>query len=137
VWTALFVAGIFWFTPVNRWPTDFSKELFPLAMVHRHAEELARARVFTPDQWADYLIYVNYPRQRVFIDGRSDYYGEEIGKAYLAIVEGRPKWRELFHQYSFDTVLCPPDLALVSLLKVSPEWRLVDQDKDSVLFVKN
>ena len=136
VWTALFIAGIFWFTPANRWPVDFSKEYFPLSMIHRHAGELAQARVFTLDQWADYLIYANYPRQRVFIDGRSDYYGEEIGKAYLAIIEGRPQWRDLFNQYGFDTVLCPPDLSLVTALKSSPEWRIVDQDKDSVLLVK-
>ncbi|HYL79007.1 MAG TPA: hypothetical protein VEU96_32755 [Bryobacteraceae bacterium] len=137
VWAALFVVGIFLFTPANRWPGDFSKEMFPLALMHRHAGELAAARVFAPDQWADYLIYLNYPRQRVFIDGRSDYYGEEIGKAYLAIIDGRPKWRELFQQYSFDMVLCPPDLALVSLLRASPEWHILDQDKDAVLFVKD
>jgi hypothetical protein len=137
VWTLLFAAGILLFTPASRWPTDFSKETFPLAMLHRHAGEFAAARVFTLDQWGDYLIYLNYPRQKVFIDGRSDYYGEEIGKAYLAIYEGRPKWRELMGQYAFDMVLCPPDLPLVSLLKLSPDWRMVDQDKESVLFVKN
>jgi hypothetical protein len=136
VWAPLFVVGILWFYPANRWPTDFSKETFPLTMLHRHAAEFAGARVFTLDQWADYLIYANYPRQRVFIDGRSDYYGEEIGKAYLTMYEGRPKWNELLNQYSFNMVLFPPDLPLVSLLKLSPDWRLADQDKDSVLFVK-
>jgi len=136
IWTALFVVGIFLFTPASRWPSDFSKEMFPLDMVHRHAKELAQARVFTLDQWADYLLYVNYPRQRVFIDGRSDFYGEEIGKAYLAMIEGRPKWHDLFTQYGFDTVLCPPDLSLITVLEASPEWRIVDRDKDSVLFVK-
>ena len=135
-WTPLFVLAILWFTPANRWPTDFSKETFPLTMLHRHAAEFSNARVFTLDQWADYLIYANYPRQRVFIDGRSDYYGEDIGKAYLSMYEGRPKWNELLNQYSFNMVLFPPDLPLVSLLKVSPDWRLTDQDKDSVLFVK-
>lgn len=135
-WTPLFVLGILWFAPANRWPTDFSKETFPLVMLHRHAAEFANARVFTLDQWADYLIYANYPRQRVFIDGRSDYYGEEIGKAYLAMYEGQPKWHELLDRYSFSMVLFPPDLPLVSLLKLSPDWRLADQDKDCVLFVR-
>ena len=37
--------GVFLFTPQNRWPSDFSKETFPLAMLHRHAAELAQARV--------------------------------------------------------------------------------------------
>ena len=137
LWTPLFIGGILLFTPQSRWPSDFSRETFPLAMLHGHADELARARVFTFDQWADYLIYENYPRQRVFLDGRSDYYGEEIGKAYLAILEVRPKWRELLAKYAFDTVLCPPDLPLVALLKTNPDWRIVDQDAESILFVKN
>lgn len=137
LWTPLFVAGVFLLTPANRWPSDFSKETFPLAMLHRHAAELAQARVFTPDQWADYLIYQNYPKQRVFLDGRSDYYGEEIGKAYLTMLEARPQWRELLMKYRFDTVLCPPDWPLASLLKTNPDWRIADQNADSVLFVKN
>ncbi len=33
------------------------------------------AHIFTFDQWGDYLIYRLYPRTRVFIDGRSDFYG--------------------------------------------------------------
>ena len=129
--------GVFLFTPANHWPTDFSKEMFPLGMMHRHASELAEARVFTPDQWADYLIYQNYPIQRVFLDGRSDYYGEEIGKAYLAMLEARPEWRELLARYRFNAVLCPPDWPLASLLKTDSGWSIKDQDKDSVLFVKN
>ena len=53
------------------------------------------------------------------------------------MLEARPKWRELLMKYRFDTVLCPPDLPLASLLKTNPDWRIADQDADSVLFVKN
>jgi hypothetical protein len=137
LWTPLFLVAILWFTPRNRWPTDFSTETFPLAMLHRHAGELAQARTFTLDQWADYLIYENYPRQRVFIDGRSDYYGEDIGKAYLAMLDAEPNWRELLAQYRFDRVLCPPDVPLAALLKNNPDWRTEDQDKESILFARN
>ncbi len=137
LWTAVFVAGVLLLTPVNRWPSDFSKEMFPLAMLHRHAAELAQARVLTEDQWADYLIYQSYPAQRVFLDGRSDYYGEEIGKAYLEMLQAGPRWHEMMARYSFNAVLCPVEWPLASLLKASSEWRVVDQDTDSVLFVKN
>jgi len=137
VWTPLFVAGILLFTPTNRWPTDFSPETFPLAMLHKHADELAGSRVFTADQWADYLIYANFPKQRVFIDGRSDFYGEEIGKAYLAMWQAEPDWRVRLNRYRFNRVLCPPDVPLAAVLRESPEWRIVDQDREAVLFAKN
>ena len=36
------------------------------------------ARIFTDDEWGDYLIWSLYPSHRVFIDGRSDFYGEDF-----------------------------------------------------------
>src|SRR5205814_8960210 len=38
-------------------------------------ETIKGLRVFTSDQWGDYLIYRFYPDQQGFIDGRSDFYG--------------------------------------------------------------
>ena len=35
--------------------------------------------IFAEDQWGDYLIYHLYPSKQVFIDGRSDFYGDEFG----------------------------------------------------------
>jgi len=136
LWAGIFIAGIFFFAPANRWPSDFAGKFFPLSMLHKHAEQFAHERVFTLDQWGDYLIYMNYPRQKVFVDGRSDFYGEAIGNDYLGIYDGRPEWRGLLNRYAFDMVLCPPDLPLVSLLRLSTDWRVIDQDRDSVLFAK-
>ena len=38
------------------------------------------ARIFTHDQWGDYLIYRLYPQTKVFMDGRSDFYGTGLRK---------------------------------------------------------
>ena len=61
---------------------------FPTAMVHQNAELLQSDRLLTTDQWADYLIYCFYPRQKVFVDGRSDFYGETLGNQYLHLLQG-------------------------------------------------
>ena len=55
------------------------KELFPIAMVHAHEAEIVQSRVLTTDQWADYLIFLHPDEQKVFVDGRSDFYGPEVG----------------------------------------------------------
>ena len=43
----------------------------------------------TTDQWADFLIYTN-PAQKVFVDGRSDFYGVAFMKDYLKLRQAQP-----------------------------------------------
>lgn len=116
--------------------TDFPEARFPTGMVARHASLLAGARIYTQDQWADYLIYREWPKVRVFFDGRSDFYGGETATEYLQAMDGRPGWNKVLEKYRFDTVLVPPSAPLASLLKMSADWQLVDDDGQAVLFRK-
>ncbi|MBI4903288.1 MAG: hypothetical protein HY820_06625 [Acidobacteria bacterium] len=117
-----------------QWPTDFPAVKFPTAMVARHAEELIQGRTLTMDQWGDYLIYKSYPRQRVFVDGRSDFFGAEMGDEYLRLSQGTWDWRKLMEKHNFDVVLSPMEWPLTSLLKTDVQWRVVDDDGIAVLF---
>lgn len=119
------------------WPKDFPSQLFPTAIVHRHAAELAGARVLTTDQWADYLIFVNYPRQRVFVDGRSDFYGPQIGNQYLRLMQGQWDWEQILKRNDFDLALLPVEWPLSSMLKQDPKWRVVEDDGQAVMFVRS
>ncbi len=124
---------VFSFAINDGWPQDFPKKIFPVKMVDAHPE-IAGQRVFTSDQWADYLIYRFYPRQRVFFDGRSDFYGEKIGKQYQRLASGEWQWREILDRHRFRYALVAPDWALASLLKISPDWKVVEDNGKSVLF---
>jgi len=117
-------------------PLDLPADTFPVAMAAKHSEQLIRSRVFTTEQWAGYLIYRNYPEQRVFTDGRSDFYGERISRDYCLIQNLDPSWRRLMNQYGFDSVLARPSTALASLLRESAEWRVAGEDGQAVLFLK-
>ena len=117
-----------------KWPRDFPEEKFPVRLIERHGAALRAARVFTSDQWADYLIYRFYPQQRVFLDGRSDFYGPELGKLYLRLSYAQADWDEAVRQYGFEWVLAPPEWPLASLLRRDPAWRLVEEDRGAVLF---
>lgn len=127
---ALFLA----FAPGLSWPVDFPKELFPITLVSRHGEKLAPARVFTTDQWSDYLIYRNYPKQRDFMDGQHQYYGEQHVKDYVAIIEGQPNWSTLMDRFRFDYVLSPKKQPLTALLSTDARWRRLDEADGAVLF---
>lgn len=135
VWSA--VPMLVLLTPLApvRWPADFPQGLFPVKFIERHEAVIESSRLYTSDEWADYLLYRNYPKQRVFFDGRSDFYGERLGREFLRIMSGHHDWDKLLKKHGIDAVLAPPGTALASLLKKSPEWRLVADSGSEILFV--
>jgi hypothetical protein len=118
----------------------FPDTRFPVAAVERNLARLAPAnappRVLTSDQWADYLIYRLYPRQRVFFDGRSDFFGPRLGGDYRKLLTAGPGWRELVDRYRFAVALLPRDWPLAATLDREPGWRQVYGDRLSVLYVR-
>jgi hypothetical protein len=118
----------------------FPASRFPVEAVDRNAAQLAPGgtmpRILTSDQWADYLIFRLYPRQRVFFDGRSDFFGPEIGGDYRALMTAERTWRELLDRYEFNLALLPYDWPLSTELKREPGWRLVYEDPVAVLYAR-
>jgi hypothetical protein len=135
VWTPAFILCLA-LTPALAWPRDFPADLFPVEMNARHAELFTRGRVFTADQWGDYLVYRNYPRQKVFLDGRHNYYGEHVVGDFLEISNGKPRWSALLDRYRVDTLLVKRGAPLEALARISPGWKLLDEDSLALLFVR-
>ncbi|MGB9605655.1 MAG: hypothetical protein ACP5U2_05455 [Bryobacteraceae bacterium] len=133
-WAVLGPALVVAATPEAHWPRDFPAAKFPVAIVERHKDRLAGSRVFTSDQWADYLIYRFYPTQRVYFDGRSDFYGPDLGNEYLKIVQGKGDWRERLARWDFRFALVPTDWPLAALLESSTDWELVEKSRHALLF---
>jgi hypothetical protein len=104
-------------------------------MVHTHADLIFQSRVLTTDQWGDYLIYTN-PGHKVFVDGRSDFYGPETGNQYIRLINGQWDWVQLIDKYKFDLALLPTECALSQLLKLAPGWRVVEDDGKRILLVR-
>ncbi len=73
--------------------------------------------MLTTDQWADYLIYLN-PQQKVFVDGRSDFYGPEIGNQYIHLMDGHGTGSKCLSKYDFiERACCPSKAAACQLLE--------------------
>lgn len=132
-WSAVAIVAVVLFGNPRHWPLDLSSKYFPRDAVRKFEPQLAAARVFTTDQWGDYLLWTGYPRQKVFIDGRSDFYGEEIGRDYLTLLEARPGWRAALDRYKIDMVLVPPDTPLIDLLSCTNQWQVLYRDQQAVL----
>ena len=135
-WPAVAVVVLVLMGPPIKWPQDFPDLLFPTTIVHTHSDLILRSRVLTTDQWGDYLIYVN-PAQKVFMDGRSDFYGPEVGNDYLRLSNGSWDWQRLLDKYRFNLALLPTESPLSQILKLAPEWRVVEDDGKRILLVRS
>jgi len=118
--------------PVN-WPKTFPELKFPVQTVEKHRAEIEGKKVLTTDEWGDYLAYRFYPVQRVFFDGRSDFYGEKLGRVYLSLLQGGAAAEEQVERFQFDTVLVPKEWAIQSALRNKPGWELLSDDGKVVL----
>jgi hypothetical protein len=136
LWPALVVLVLAFLDAPMKWPRDFPSENFPVDLVHQNAELLQSGRLLTTDQWGDYIIYCFYPKQKVFVDGRSDFYGEGVDGDYLRLVQGASDWHKVLDRYRFQVALLPVDLPVTTLLKLDPAWRVVKDDSRTLLFAR-
>jgi hypothetical protein len=134
IWPAAVVTTLTLMNAPIPWPTDFPDIGFPVKLTHDYHKQILKSRVFTTDQWGDYLIYSD-PRTKVFVDGRSDFYGEKIGNEYLHMYAANWDWKTLMDKYKFNLVLLPVEAPLVQLLKMSPEWRIEKDNGKEILLV--
>lgn len=118
----------------SNWPQNFLEGPFPVKMVQAHSEEIASSRIYTSDKWAGYLIYRNYPRQKVFYDDRHHYFGEAMTQDYMKLGSGGREWREVLERYAFNLVLCEAGSSLASLLRLHAGWKTIEDDGKTALF---
>jgi hypothetical protein len=119
--------------PPKRFRAEFDPKRYPADAVSVLGRYPA-ARVFTFDQWGDYLIYRLYPRSRVFVDGRSDFYGDAFETKLLDVLNVNYGWDQTLSRFGVDTVLMPPNSPLTGALKESSRWRVVYDDGVALVF---
>ncbi len=106
--------------PAAVFESSFDPAVYPTkALAHLRSSD----PVFADDEWGDYLIYSTQPTRKVFIDGRSDFYGVEFEVKYQDILHARNQWQTTLRDYQVDTVLARPKTSLATALAESREWR--------------
>lgn len=129
----LFAALLYAPNPPKAFRAEFDPKSFPAGAIDMLRGDPA-ARIFSADQWGDYLIYRLYPHTKVFTDGRSDFYGPAFGKDYLDVMYVRYDWEKTLGRFGIDTILLPPSAPLAGAVKESANWRLVYDDGVSLIF---
>jgi hypothetical protein len=113
----------------------FDAKRFPVAAVTYLEEQNVPGPLVSPDYWGGYLIYRLYPRVRMVVDDRHDFYGEEFLKSYLKMVNVEPGWEGFLQQHPAHCVLVPKDSALANILLETPGWKAIYTDEVAVVFI--
>jgi hypothetical protein len=84
--------------------------------------------MFNPYNWGGYLMWVLWPDYRVFVDGRTDLYGDEFLRDYLKIQYARPGYDDLLADHDIGFVVTYRDDVLSTRLACEEGWEKVYED---------
>ncbi len=115
---------------------NFSEKSFPLAAVKFLQREHVAGNMFNNDEFGDYIIFAAWPQYRVFMDGRSDMYGEKLGRAYFEVANAQPGWKEVLKRYNIDWVIFDTNSALTAALREQIDWQPIYSDKVATIFIR-
>jgi hypothetical protein len=128
------VAAVIWAPhPPKKFRATFDPARYPeaaLATLRRDPD----ARIFTNDEWGDYLIWSLYPNHRVFVDGRSDFYGDDFEDRYVDVLNVKYGWEDTLRRFGVNTILLPLDSPLTGALKETNRWHVAFDDGRALVF---
>lgn len=90
-----------------------------------------------------YLIGRAYPKIKVFIDGRTELYGQEFFKDYQAIMEGdKSLFEKIIGRHNINAILFSltsysAPLEIISYIYKSSKWKLVFFDEYGIVFLRD
>ncbi len=104
-------------------PARFDPKVFPVAAVANARAQRLQGRMYNNFIWGGYLVH-EWPEQRIFIDGATDFYGEELFKDYIRVNSLDPGWREILDRWKVNMALIPPASRLAHELVRDRSWRI-------------
>lgn len=91
-------------------------------------------RLFNSYDFGGYLIWRLYPSYQVYIDGRTDLYGQAFFENFLQVYGVSADPRPTLNAHGIRTVLVEPNSRLAGFLRAQNDWKLVYQDPVAVIF---
>ncbi len=132
----LMVAGVIKTIQVNQSElvSDAESAIFPVGAVEWIKENGQIEAIFNEYNWGGYLIY-HLPEIPVFVDGRTDLYGDEILNDYLAVMRVDENWQEILSKYDSDILLLHKQSNL-GRFAVQEGWTVIYTDDVATLLAR-
>lgn len=106
----------------------FDQDRFPVRALAELGDATPDGPVFNDLAWGGYLLYAR-PDIPVFIDGQTDFYGENLSREYVTVIHGRPGWDRLLREHGVTWTLTSRDDPLNQLLALRDDWEEIYADE--------
>lgn len=124
------LVGRGWARPTPRvWPAEMIEPLAEFADGHPDGTP-----IFNEPILGGFLIY-NFPRLRVFIDGRCELYGEQFLRNFVAAWQRPEMVGDWQREYGFRAALIEAESPLMPYFRATAAWRLVRRCDTASFFV--
>jgi len=133
----LVLLGVFTALGAGKIPIRFPKKIAPTAAVDFLRSNPLQGNMFNNDEIGDYVIYWLYPNYKVFMDGRSDMYGESILKEYSKVIDIEAGWKDVLDKYDINYIVYYTNSVLVRHLLTDEGWRRIYVDNVASVFLRN
>ena len=112
------------------------RRTFPQDAVAWIQEHRPPGPMFNSYNWGGYLIWHLWPDYEVFVDGRTDLYGDELLSQYLRVRFAQPGFQQVFDEYGVNLVLTEAGGFTGNFLALDGGWTLVYSDDIAVIYVR-
>ena len=102
---------------------EFDARIFPVATVAKARQAQLDGRLFSEFAWGGYLVYA-WPEQKIFIDGGTDFFGEDLFREYGTIKQMEPGWRDRLTSRDISLMLLRRESALAHEMARDGRWNL-------------
>ncbi|NPA26025.1 MAG: hypothetical protein GXO36_00275 [Chloroflexi bacterium] len=113
----------------------YLREAYPVGAVAYIRQTRPPGRMFNSYNWGGYLLW-HLPEYPVFVDGRTDLYGDEILSQWLDVVRGQPNWSTILDRWDVNFILLEREFPIHEALARSPDWVLVYEDGQARVWVR-
>ncbi|TFG51023.1 MAG: hypothetical protein E4H37_08560 [Gemmatimonadales bacterium] len=113
-------------------PNAFDPALFPVAAVEKARREGITGQLFHEFIWGGYLL-LEWPEQRVFIDGGTDYYGTDLYREAVETITLAPGWRDNLDKRGVSLALLSTRSTMAHELARDSTWGVMYCDDTAVL----
>jgi len=103
---------------------------FPVDAVEKLKGASETGQIFNEYNWGGYLIW-NLRDFKIFVDGRTDLFGDEIIGEWVEIINAEENWQKKLDLWEIDYVLIRPDRPLA--LAAAETWKTLINSEELIL----
>jgi len=115
---------------------EHERNKLPADAIEWIQEQRPTGPMFNSYNWGGYLIWKLWPDYLVFVDGRTDLFGDELLNQYLQVHFARPGFQEVLDEHGVNFVLTEADGFTANFLALDEAWMLAYTDHVAAIYVR-